>query len=169
MKKEKISLFEKVEITDPEYAQKLYNKETQKFKLKLICAGISLLTSISWLFYFLLESIMPTTVEDLLLIPMAVGIIAAVVAGPITVVKTVFKIARTGWHIIPFFLLDIVGFLFGLIFAVLGLLFVPVLYCAIILYQSYNTKKEAESFLALDQTMSKGQILEVPITDENQQ
>lgn len=169
MKKEKITLFEKVEITDPEYAQKLYDKETQKFKLKLICAGISLLTSISWLLFFLLESVMPTTVEDLLLIPMAVGIIVAVVAGPITVVKTVFKIAGTGWRIIPFFLLDIVGFLFGLIFAVLGLLFVPVLYCAIILYQSYNTKKEAEAFLALDHTMSKGQTVEVPITDVNQQ
>lgn len=124
--------------------------------MKLICAGVSLLTSVSWLIYLLLESVLPTTVEDLLLVPLGIGIIATIISGPITVVKTIFKIARTGWYIIPFFLLDIVVFLFGLIFAVLGLLFVPVLYCAINLYQSNKTKKAAEEFLALDTVMSKG-------------
>lgn len=163
----KNTLFEKVEITDPEYAQKLYEKETQKFKMKVICAGISLLTSISWLLYFLLESVLPTTVEDLLLIPITIGMIATIIAGPITIIKTIFKVSKIGWDIMPFFILGMLGFLFGFIFAVLALLFVPILHCAVILYQSYKTKKAAEEFLALDTVMSKGQSKATVYAEDN--
>lgn len=156
MKKEKTSLFEKVEITDPEYAQKIYEKETQKFKLKLICAGVSLLTSISWLLYFLLESVSPTAIEDLLLISLGIGIIATIVSGPITIIKTIFKVGQIGYTIMPIILLDVFCFIIGIWLALAALLIAPVLHCAVILYQSYKNKKAAEEFLALDTVMSKG-------------
>lgn len=161
------TLFEKVDITDPEYAQKLYEKETQKFKIKVICAGISLLTSISWLLYFLLESVLPTAVEDLLLVPLGIGIIATIVAGPITVLKTIFKVGKIGYTIMPIILLDAFCFIIGICLALAALLIVPVLYCAVILYQSYKTKKAAEEFLALDTVMSKGQADTTSFAEEN--
>ncbi len=153
---EKNTLFEKVEITDPEYAQKLYEKETQKFKIKVICAGVSLLTSISWLLYFLLESVLPTAIEDLLLIPLGIGIIAAIISGPITIIKTIFKVGKIGYTIMPIILLDIFCFIMGILVALVALVYVPILHCAVILYQSYKAKKAAEEFLALDTVMSKG-------------
>lgn len=48
-KMKKVNLFEKLEITDPDYATKLYEKEKRKWKFKLICTGIAALGSIAGL------------------------------------------------------------------------------------------------------------------------
>lgn len=88
MKKEKVNLFEKIDINDPDYAQRVYDKETEKFKFKLICGGISLLTSIAWLCVnaFGMNSVAANITG--LFIP--VGIIATILSSP----KSIF--ARHG-------------------------------------------------------------------------
>ena len=44
--KKKVSFFERIEITDPDYAQKVYDKENGRFKFKLACTGMALIASI---------------------------------------------------------------------------------------------------------------------------
>lgn len=145
MKKEKVSLFEKPEITNREYAQKTYDQESAKFKFKLICAGLSLLTSLGWLLQSVLgDSQFASILTGILLL---IGFAATIISSPITLIKTAFKLVRFGWYIVPFALVDLFGAAVGAMAAIALFGFAPVVYCVIGLYQSYLSKKEAERFL----------------------
>lgn len=151
MKKEKnkVSLFEKVNITDPEYAEKLYQKEKKKQKIKLICTGLAAIGSIAGLLY-ISGSIESETLIVAIFGVWAVGFIAALVAGSfINFFKVVFKFASIIYYIIPFILFDILGFVFGLAIGLIGVVLFPVIPCIITLWQSRQNMKYAKDYLAL--------------------
>ncbi len=47
-----VKLFEMVNISDPDYAQKLYDKEKQWLNVALICTAISAVTTVSDIIMF---------------------------------------------------------------------------------------------------------------------
>lgn len=154
MEKKKINLFEKIDITDKDYAEKIVEKETTKFKFKLICTGVSLLTSIIWLFMDILEK-SPGIIGDFFAILMILGWVATFIANPLTVIKTIWKCIYYGWYIVPIVFVDLCTAAIGFVIALFVLLYAPVIYCLIGLYSSYKAKKSAEEFLLLHNEMSK--------------
>lgn len=151
MKKEKnkVRLFESVNITDPEYAEKLYQKEKKKQKIKLICTGIAAIGSIAGLLY-ISGSIESEALIVAIFAVWAVGFIAALIAGSfINFFKVVFKFASIIYYIIPFILLDILGFVFGLAIGLMGVVLFPIIPCIITLWQSRQNMKYAKDYLAL--------------------
>lgn len=147
--KEKVRLFEKVEITDPEYAQKLYDKEESKFKWKLICFGVALLGSIGGAICF--GNVGANGfVYDLLGVLWLLGIAAVIAAGSfMSLIKIILKFGKIAYTIVPFILIDVVCFIFGAAFGFIVCMILPVIPCGMTLYQSYKNIKEAQNYLAL--------------------
>ena len=147
--KKKVRLFEKVEITDPEYAQKLYGKEESKFKWKLICTGVALIGSIGG-YYCFNNTGDSGFLTGLLGTLWLLGIAAVVAAGSFkSLFGIIIKFGKFGWYIVPFAGLDLIGFAFGAVFGVMASLIFPVIPCAITLYQSYKNMNDAKDYLAL--------------------
>ncbi len=144
--KEKEKFFERMEISDPEYAQKVYNKEHNWFKFKLICAGIALPTSIIWFFSDAIKDL--PVISTVMAIIMSAGYVAALISCPFMIIKTVFKVARFMYALVPFILLDVFAGAIGLVAALFMFLYAPAVYCAIGIYQSYKNLNEAKAFLA---------------------
>lgn len=143
--KKKVQLFEGVEISDLEYARTVYNKEKSRLKFKLICAGIALLTSIIWLFSDTIKDL--HVISTVMAIIMSAGYVAALISCPFVIIKTVFKVARFMYALVPFILLDVFAGAIGLVAALFVFLYAPVAYCAIGIYQSYKNLNEAKAFL----------------------
>ena len=146
-KKEKPSLFEKKEFHGVEYAQKEYDKECIIFKVRLICAGLSLLPTIAFL---LSSSIGDSAVVDTIFTALGfIGWIATIVANPLITVKTIFKFGKVGHWIIPFIFFDLIGFILGLALGVMVFIGAPVIFCLIGVWQSYLNKKDARLYMEL--------------------
>ena len=140
--KEKPSFIEKEEITNEAHARELLEKESKKFKFKLICTGISVLTTIMWVLGFVIEYIMVGI--------SGIGILATIICGPIEIFKIIGKFIKYGFYIgvaFPLFLILTVPM--AALLAVYLLIFAPVIYSAVALYNSYQKKKDAEIFLGL--------------------
>ncbi len=151
-KMKKVNLFEKVEITDPEYATKLYEKEEQKWKIKLICTAVAGVGSVCSLATFAASRNETTILSGLIAIIWLLGIVASLVASPVNVFKVIFKCGSLGYQVVPFILIDLIGFVFGLAFGILGVAIFPVIPCLVTLYQSRQNMKYAKDFLALYQS-----------------
>ncbi len=154
MKKEKktISLFEKVKIEDPAYAQKLYDKECLKFKIKLICTVYCAVGSIiiSLILWGPLKDYPETLFLDIVAIFGLLSYVACIVGGGlIKGLKLLGYIGLAAWYIIPIFPIDLIALAVAGVFSLMVLMSAPVIPAAISLYQSYKNKKEAEEFLAL--------------------
>ena len=151
MKKEKIkvNLFERVDITDPEYAQKMYDKEKSKFKLKLICTAVALIGSIGGLYCF--NSVgAKDFLYNLLGVLWLLGIASVIVAGSfVNLFKFIVKFGKFGYYLAVPFPLDIVCFVFGLAIGFLLCFIFPVIPCVITLYQSWKNLNAAKDYLAL--------------------
>ena len=148
MKKEKVNFFERLEITDPEYAQKLYDKEEKKLKLKLICTAIAAVGSIGGAYCF-------TNVRssgflfNLLGFFWIAGMVAIIVAGSFkNLLNIILKFGKIAYYIIPFPLIDIFCFIFGAAIGFIACMVLPVIPCGITLYQSYKNINEAKNYLA---------------------
>lgn len=171
-KKEKVKLFKNVEFTDVDYAKQVYDKEKAKFKFKLVCTVISAIGNLAVTVVMsdmLNASGFMLGMQYIATVVFMVGLAATFATGPIQVLKTMFSIGKFCYCIVPFFLFDLIGFLFGLVFALFGLIYFPVLYSLKNLYQSYKDKKEAEEFLAfnnsLNQDMSNhGEMIQLKIS-----
>lgn len=166
MKKENVKLFEKIEITDPEYAKKLYEKESKKWNLKLICTIIAAVGSVCG-FLCMSDTLDKTGfLYDLVQFVWFVGLVAMLVAGSvINTLKLIFKVGQLGYYIVPFVLLDLIGFVFGLAFGLIITLMLPVVPAAMTLYQSWQNKKTAEEYLALDAVMNKENYAVNPVNN----
>lgn len=146
--KKKVSLFERIEITDPDYAQKMYDKEVNKFKFKLICTGVALVGSVGG--WFLINPISNNFLSTCLSVLWLVGVIATIAAGSIgNLFKVIFKFGKIAYNIVPFILIDLVCFVFGLALGFLVCMLFPVVPCAITLYQSKENIRNAKDYLAL--------------------
>ena len=147
--KKKVGLFEKVEITDPEYAQKMYDKEESKFKWKLICTGVALLGSIGGLCCFN-HAVTNDFLYGLLGLLWLLGIAAVIAAGSfMSLISIILKFGKIAYTIVPFILIDVVCFIFGAALGFVACMVLPVIPCAITLYQSYKNMTEAKNYLAL--------------------
>ena len=156
-KKEKVKLFERVEISGPEFAKELYEKESKKFKFRLICTIAALAATLAFsLFLGPLKNLTDIAVIDILVSSVyIIGMILTVVSGPVGVLKLFLKAGKFCYWIVPFVLFDLIGFIFGLCMALSVFCFAPVVFAAYNLYQSYITKKDASEFLALADIMSQ--------------
>lgn len=144
---EKTSLFTKAEIHGVDYAQAMYNEESAKFKFKLICAIISLLSPLSLLISVLFGDAGFLTVLETVLVCIACG--ATLIANPIVSAKTILKFGVIGYLIVPFIIINIIGFIFGIFLALFVFIAFPTFYCIIGLIQSYRNKKDAKEYLEM--------------------
>lgn len=155
--KQKVKFFEKIEITDPEYAQKVYEKEERKFKIKLIFTGIALLGSIGG--FLVINNTGKGFIYDCLGITWLLGILCALLAGSIkNIFKIIFTIGKFGYFLAVPFPLDIVCFVFGIGIGILLCFMLPVIPCVITLYESYQNKKSAKDYLALQHNVVNSDI-----------
>lgn len=144
--KKKEKLFERVEITDQEFAQLTYDTEQKKFKFKLICTGISLFSTLG---VFLWKVDLGAILNELIAFVTIAGWVATLISSPLNVLKTIVKFAKIGWYIVPFYLIDLIGAALGAVLALYIFYAFPVVFCVIGLYQSYLNKKDAEEYLEL--------------------
>ncbi len=154
MNKEKAreKLFERVNIADPEYAQKLYDKEKIKLKIKLVCIIIAAMGSICGYIYVFGEQIDKNTFwHSVCGVMWMLGLLSTLVAGSFfNIFKVIFKVGQFGYNLIPFFLLNLLGFVFGLAFGIIVAITLPVIPCAMTLYQSWQNMNDAEDYLESD-------------------
>lgn len=145
--KENASLFTQKEIHGMEYAQKEYKNECVKFKIKLICTAVSLLAPLSLLVFSLFGDDGILNILESVMVYIACGV--TLISNPIISLKTIWKFGIVGYLILPFIIINIIGFILG-IFLALGLFVVfPTFYCIIGLVQSYRDKKEIRNYLEL--------------------
>ena len=78
---------------------------------KLICAGISLLTTIVWLLYWF-AGIEGTAMEDVLGVPLVIGVVAMFVCTNISYFKYFGKCCKITWFLIPIFPIKKQAFIF---------------------------------------------------------
>ncbi len=148
--KKKVSFFERIEITDPEYAQKVYDKEKSRFKFKLICGAVALVGSIGGLVMFSSQNSSNEFLSALLSIMWLLGIVASMIAGSfLNFFKVILKFGQIAYYIVPFVLIDLVGFVFGAVFGLMVCFVLPIVPCAVTLCQSYNNLKDTKDYLAL--------------------
>lgn len=150
-KKEKVKLFEKVEISGPEFAKELYEKESKKFKFRLVCTIAALIATLIFiLFSGPLSSLSDIAVIETVSIVIYVGgLLCTLLSGPVGVLKLFLKAGKFCYWIVPFILFDLIFFVIGLAVALIAFCVAPVIFAAYNLYQSYLTKKDAQEFLAL--------------------
>ncbi len=147
--KKKLGFFEKIEITDPEYAQKMYNNETVRFKRKLICAGIALVGSLCG--FFMLNHIGTGGgfLSDLLSVLWLLGFVAAIVAGSLlNFFKIIIQFGKIAYYIVPFVFIGAICFVFGAAVGFIVCFAFPIVPCGITVYQSYKNLKESKNYLA---------------------
>ena len=105
-------MFEKgTEFTNLNHAKQVAEKEGKKIKFKLICAGISLLTTIVWLLYWF-AGIEGTAMEDVLGVPLVIGVVAMFVCTNISYFKYFGKCCKITWFLIPIFPIKKQAFIF---------------------------------------------------------
>lgn len=145
--KTKETMFEKgAEFANLNQAKQVAEKEGKKIKFKLICAAISLVTSIAWLIYG--SGVEGTTAEDVLGWLVVIGVAAMLVCTNVSYLKYFGKCCKITWFLIPIFPIDLIFCIMGGVAFMMASLYVPVLPCLITLYQSYITKKEAENYIS---------------------
>lgn len=148
-KKEKVTFFERIEITDPEYAQKIYDKENSRFKLKLVCTGVAFIASICG-FIMLNVHNASSFLSGLMGFLWLLGIVATIIAGSLlNFIKVILKFGKFAYCIVPFILINMVCFVFGALIGFIVCLIFPVVPCGITLYQSYQNLKDTKNYLAL--------------------
>lgn len=129
-----------------EHAKKVAEKEGKIIKFKLVCAGLSLLTSIVWLLYWF-GCIKTAAAEDILGVPLLIGIVAMFVCTNISYFKYLWKSIVVAWFLIPVFPIDFVMCIMGAaVFFALSIYF-PVVPCIMAVRQSYRKIQEAESYI----------------------
>lgn len=146
---EKPSFIEKEEITNEAYAHELLEKEGKKFKFKLICTCISILTTIMWIVGTGVGKI-PEAIEYIIVGILGIGILATIISSPIEILKIIGKFIKYGFYVgvaNPIFILLTVPL--AALLAIFLLIYAPVVYCGVSLYNSYQKKKSAEMFLGL--------------------
>lgn len=116
MEKQKVTLFDKLNLTDMTHAQQVFEKESFKFRFKLICAILAILPTICFLIHDSIYHIpVLATILDIVAI---IGWFATVISCPITILKGVCKLVKFGWWVVPFAILDLVGAAFGFVAAI---------------------------------------------------
>ena len=148
-KMKKVNLFEKVDITDSDYATKLYEKEEQKWKFKLTCTVIAVLGSIGSLLYANYMNSDNEFLSSTFAILWLCGMIAAVITSPINIFRVIFKFGSVAYYVVPFILIDLVAFVLGLALGFIAVTMLPVIPCLVTLYQSHQNMKYAKDYLAL--------------------
>ena len=148
--KKKVAFFERIEITDPEYAQKMYEKEKNRFKFKLICGAVALVGSIAGLVTFNSSPSGNEFLLGLLSILWLLGIVASMIAGFLmNFFKVILKFGQIAYYIVPLAWLDIFAFVMGAAIGLIVCFIFPIVPCAITLYQSYNNLRDTKDYLAL--------------------
>ena len=138
------SIFERREITDAQLAQEIYETERKKLTFKLVCAIISLFSTVSFL---LMKKDFGPILDEIIAFCGIAGWIATIASNPLNVLKSIVKFAKIGWYIIPFYFIDLLGLAIGAVFALYILFAFPIAYCAIGLYQSYINMSDAKEYL----------------------
>ena len=147
---QKTSLFTKEEIHGVDYAQTMYDKESTKFKIKCICAGVSLLAPLAWLLSVLFGDAGFLNILETVFLCIGCG--ATLIANPIVSVKTIWKFGTAGYWVLPFIIINLIGFILGIFLALVILAMFPTFYCIIGLIQSHRNKKDARDYLEMFHT-----------------
>lgn len=153
--KQKVSLFATEFIESEDAAHEIVERNNQKLdrcQKGVMIAGIA---SLCWvIFYFLSDHNFP---EVLLCVLSAVAIASAIISyvfagGILLAVKTMFKLAKIGWYIVPFFFLDLAAAAVGLAIGLAALIYLPIIYVGLSYIQTRKNIKEAEIYLGISRT-----------------
>ncbi len=146
--KKKISIFEKIQLTDMTYAKHTYEKEKLKFKIRLVCTVLAAIGTVCYSIFVKRGLDNPAFLDYLLVTGTLFGWAATLVAGyVIKVFSLVFKCGLFVYYLIPFFFFDLFGFVAGAVFALWIILFYPIVPCLIFLFQSGRNMLEAKEYL----------------------
>lgn len=147
-KKEKVNLIDTLEFESVEAAEIFLKKSEKKWKVKLICTVIAAVGTIGILLVFN-DAITNDILGGIFAILGLAGIIAAIVAGSFfNYIKVIWKCAKIGYCIVPFYLLDLVGFLIGAGVGMLIVCLLPVVPAGITLLQYKGNIEVAKDFIA---------------------
>lgn len=140
-KKQKEKLFEEIQIQDMEKAKRIY--KLAKINQTRILIGF-IISVIAMIFTAIaIWGNGSTTIPVLLAFP------AYLIGGGIfKALKVAWKITKIGWFLIPMFPADVLIAMVCFIFAVVGLLFVPVIFVGINYVEHKKTLDAAISYLA---------------------
>lgn len=145
--KEKETFIEEgIEFTSLEHAKQVAEKEGKKLKFKLICAGISLLTTIVWLLYWF-AGIEGTVMEEILGVPLVIGVVAMFVCTNISYFKYLWKSIVVAWFLIPIFPIDVLMCIMGAAVFFIFSIYFPIVPCIMAIRQSYGNKQEACAYI----------------------
>lgn len=145
--KEKETFIEEgMEFTSLEHAKQVAEKEGKKLKFKLICAGISLITTIVWLLYWF-AGIEGTVMEEILGVPLVIGVVAMFVCTNISYFKYLWKSIVVAWFLIPIFPIDVLMCIMGAAVFFIFSIYFPIVPCIMAIRQSYQNKQEADSYI----------------------
>lgn len=151
-KKEKVSFFEKVEFENSSVANDFLAKENRNIKFKFICAvlaGVGTLVmslGMNQTTTHIFDSDLMGTIGVIIFVA---GIIATLLSGPLNIVKLIWKLGKFCYWVVPFLLVDLAAFVFGLCMGLVVFMYFPVVFAVYNLYQSYRNKVEAEKYIAL--------------------
>ncbi len=141
-KKESRKFFESVQfdtVANAEQVIEKSQKKLEKAKIGLIVSGVA--TGLSALAFFF------PVLNFLLIFAFLASVAAYIIGGGIKIaLKTAWKIAKFGWFIIPF-PYDIATGIITLIFAVMGFMFIPVVFVFVNYLQIKKNLNEAQEFL----------------------
>lgn len=138
---------EGMQFTSLEHAKQVSEKEGKKIKFKLICAGISVLTTVVWVIEWL-TGVGQTALGDVLGVVMIIGWIAMFVCTNIRYFKYLWNSIVIAWFLIPIFPIDLMCCIVGAVVFFGFSLYAPVVPCLLALRQSHLTKREADEYIS---------------------
>ena len=128
-------------------AKQISEKEGKKLKFQLICAGISVLTTVAWLLFWF-TGIEGTPAEDALAVPLILGWLAMLVGSNKNYIRYLGKSVKITWFLIPLFPIDLLMCIMGAVVFFIFSVYFPIVPCLMTVYQSYLTKKDADSYIS---------------------
>ncbi|MBQ8255079.1 MAG: hypothetical protein IJY94_06220 [Clostridia bacterium] len=153
-KRQKEKLFEEIRFQDVEKAKRVYT--LAKINQTRILIGF-IISVIAMIF-----TAIAIWGDGSVTIPMILAIPAYIIGGGIIkALKVAWKITKIGWFLIPMFPADVLIAIACFIFAVVGLLFVPVIFVGINYVQHKKTLDAATAYL-----IEIGELADAASTEE---
>ena len=157
MNKRKEKLFDEKQFDNVQYAQdELEANEQKKEKCKKGLKFATIGTILSLIGYLVVEYANSPLGTVLLVVAVLIAVVSYFIGGGLGLaLSTAWKICKVAWFIIPIFPFDLFFGMVGFFVAVMGFLFVPVLFVWINYHQVCKDYNAAEKYLQYCKVPSK--------------
>lgn len=151
MKKEKEQLFNDVNIDTVQMAKDILAESEVKLEQVQKAMKIGAIATVGTVISLILlatEGVMATIGNLLLVVIAVISIISYIIGGGVGMaIKFAWKMGKIGWYILPIPLVDLAFALMVFFFALVGALYVPVLFIWLSSKQIKRDQEEAEEYL----------------------